>query len=275
MNGRPIGEDDLQAYVDGRLEPERQAEVAAYLEGHAEVAIRVDGYRRQRAALRAVLAPVAEEPLPPELNLARMIEARRIRMDGVAAGRNRWRMAVAALLLLCLGGAGGWGLHDVMPRDAGGMGGTGLAAAAGIDALAQEAADSYVVYAADRERPVELRAADRAQLVDWVAARLNHPVAVPDLSASGFRFMGGRLVATRHGAAALYMYDDDHGTRLVMFSRPMAVDRAAPMAPYARGDVAGYAWSDKGIGYSLVGAVTPDRLHPLADEVRRQVGRAA
>src|SRR3546814_8458469 len=74
MNGRPIGEDDLQAFVDGRLDAERQVEVAAYLERHADVARRVDGYRRQRDALRAALAPVAEEPVPPELNLARMIE---------------------------------------------------------------------------------------------------------------------------------------------------------------------------------------------------------
>ncbi|MFC3675326.1 anti-sigma factor family protein [Ferrovibrio xuzhouensis] len=265
MNGRPIGEDDLQAFVDGRLDAERQVEVAAYLERHADVARRVDGYRRQRDALRAALAPVAEEPVPPELNLARMIEARR----RVTAGRARWRMAAAAVLLVCLGGAGGWGLHSVMPVPA-----AQLASAAGVAALAQEAADSYAVYASDHLRPVELRSAERAELVDWAAERLHRRVPVPDLSAAGYRFMGGRMVATPHGAAVLFMYDDDHGTRLVVLSRPMAEqDRTAAMAPYARGKVAGFSWADKGVGFSLVGPVEPDRLHPLADEIRRQVGR--
>ena len=34
MSSRPITEDDLHGYVDGVLEPERVADVAAYLEDH-------------------------------------------------------------------------------------------------------------------------------------------------------------------------------------------------------------------------------------------------
>jgi hypothetical protein len=51
---------------------------------------------------------------------------------------------------------------------------------------------------------------------------------VPGLSQSGYRFMGGSVVATAHGAAVLYMYDNDHGTRLVMLTRLMAIDRNTP-----------------------------------------------
>ncbi|MGA7804011.1 anti-sigma factor family protein, partial [Bradyrhizobium sp.] len=74
MSHRPITEDDLHAYVDRVLAPERQADVAAYLEAHAEVAERVAGFAEQRELLRVALAPVADEPLPPELNLERIIE---------------------------------------------------------------------------------------------------------------------------------------------------------------------------------------------------------
>jgi anti-sigma factor RsiW len=52
---------------------------------------------------------------------------------------------------------------------------------------------------------------------------------MPDLAASGYRFMGGRIVATAQGPAALFMYDDDRGTRLVMLARPMAADQNQPM----------------------------------------------
>src|SRR5260370_14485981 len=101
MNHRPITEDDVHAYGERGLEPERQAEVAAYLRDHPDVAKRVVAFTDQRDLLRAALAPIAEEPLPPELNLSRIIESR-ARRPSVA----RW--AMAAMLLLSIGGLGGW-----------------------------------------------------------------------------------------------------------------------------------------------------------------------
>jgi anti-sigma factor RsiW len=258
MSVRPITEDDLHAFVDQALDATRQAEVADYLTRHPDVARRIEGWRAQRAALRAALASIAEEPVPPALNLAHIAAARR------RSSAAWWRSAAAAVALLCIGAAAGWtGRALVQPP------------AEGIAALAREAADNYAVYAPDRIRPVELRAADRAALVDWAARRFGRPLAVPDLAAAGFRFMGGRLVATPHGAAVLFMYDDDRGTRLVLLTRPMAKDRDAPMALHAAGAVHGYAWADAGIGYSLVGPAAPEALLPLADAVRRQVGKAA
>lgn len=256
MSDRPITEDDLQAYVDEALDAARQAEVAAYLERHPDLAARTADYRRQRDALRAALKPVAEEPVPPELNLASMIEARR-------GGGGLWRRVAAAILFIGLGLGGGWLLHDVMRPASGGMA-----------ALAQEASDNYRVFAPDQGRPVEIRAEDQSALVTWASKRLNQPVAIPDLSASGYRFMGGRVVATPHGPALLLMYDDDQGTRLVMLSRPMNIDRDSAMAPHASGAIASFSWAHDGIGYSLVGSLAPESLHPIADEARRQLARS-
>ncbi len=101
MTNRPITEDDLHAYVDDVLEPEREAEVAAYLEGHPDMARRVSAFSDQRDLLRKALAPIADEPLPPQLNLSGMIETRRRRPSPI------W-WAVAALLMLSIGGLGGW-----------------------------------------------------------------------------------------------------------------------------------------------------------------------
>jgi anti-sigma factor RsiW len=252
MSNRPITEDDLHAYVDRVLEPERQAEVAAYLEGHPDVARRIAAFADQRELLRTALAPIADEPLPPQLNLSRIIVNRRRRRSPV------W-WAVAAMLMLSIGGLGGWEMRGSMQTAPG-----------GLVALAQEAADSYNVYAPDRVRPVEMRASDSAQLVQWVSNRLHQPVKVPDLTGSGYRLMGGRLVATPHGPAAMFMYDDDRGDRLVVLTRPMKSDQSAPMAPHSTGDVAGFAWADGGMGYSLVGPGAVESLRPIANEVRRQ-----
>ena len=136
---------------------------------------------------------------------------------------------------------------------------------------AQEATASYNVYAPDRVRPVEVRASDAAQLVEWVSGRLHRPMKVPDLTSSGYRLMGGRLVATDHGPAAMFMYDDDHGSRIVVLTRPMSsADQNAPMTPQSHGDVRGFAWADDGVGYSLVGRASPELLRPIANEVRKQ-----
>ncbi|PAY07962.1 hypothetical protein CK489_20040 [Bradyrhizobium sp. UFLA03-84] len=250
MSNRPISEDDLHAYVDHALEPERQAEVAAYLESHPDVARRVASFSDQRSMLRAALAPIAEEPLPPQLNLSRIIESKRRRPAS-------FRWAIAAMLMLAIGGVGGWAIRGATEGPAG-----------GLAALAQEASDSYKVYASDRTRPVELR--DSAELVQWVSNRLQQPVKLPDLTKSGYRLMGGRVVPTAHGPAAMFMYDDDHGERLVVLTRPMTSDQNAPMAAHSGGDVAGFSWADGGTGYSVVGPRGVESLRPLANEIRKQ-----
>jgi len=254
MSHRPITEDDLHAYVDRVLEPERQAQVEAYLSDHPDVAKRVAIFTDQRELLRAALAPIAEEPLPTELNLARIIEHRARRPSFV-----RW--AAAAMVLLSIGGLCGWSMRGALQGTPG-----------GLIALGQEAAVSYSVYAPDRVQPVEVRASDSAQLVQWVSDRLQRPVKVPDLTTSGYRLMGGRLVATSHGPAAMFMYDDDHGSRIVVLARAMSsADQNAPMIPQSQGDVGGFAWADDGLGYSLMGHAAPESLRSIANEVRRQV----
>ncbi len=253
MSQRPIAEDDLHGYVDRVLEPERQAEVAAYLNDHPDVARRVATFTDQRELLRAALAPVAEEPLPAELNLSRIIEQRARRPSVV-----RW--AAAALVLLSIGGIGGWSMRGALQ-----------ASPSGLAALGQEAAASYSVYAPDRIRPVEVRASDSTELAQWVSDRLHRPVKAPDLTVSGYRLMGGRIVASSHGPAGMFMYDNDHGSRIVVLIRAMSsADQNAPMTSQSQGDVGGFAWADDGLGYSLMGGAAPESLRPIANEVRRQ-----
>jgi anti-sigma factor RsiW len=255
MTGHPITEDDLHGYVDGLIDGARRAEVEAYLQDHPDVAARTASYAKQRDILRASLAPIAEEPVPLQLNIARMVEARRARVS-------KWVAALAAALLIFLGGSAGWSLRGVVQP-----------AREGILALAEEAGDGYRVYAPDRVRPVEIRASEGKELVNWASQRLQRSVTVPDLASSGYRFMGGRLLATPHGPAVMFMYDNDRGTRLVVLTRAMTVDQNKPMVPHTSGAVNGFAWADNGVGYSLVGPAAPDVLHSIADSVRDQVKR--
>lgn len=253
MSVRPITEDDLHAFIDGALDDAREAEVSTYLESHPDIAARIESYRRQRLNLRAALDPIIDKPVPTHLTLSHVMEARRQRRPFI------WALAAAATVLLFVGGSGGWILHGFYqsPRE-------------GIVALGQEATANYGVYASNQPRPVELRADKSAELVDWATKSMKHKPVLPDLSKAGYRLMGGRIVATAHGAGLMLMYDDDHGTRLVLLTRPMAVDQNKPMAAHAMGNVGGWSWATAGMGYSLVSALPADKLHTLADDIRRQ-----
>ncbi|MET0245588.1 MAG: anti-sigma factor, partial [Sphingomonas sp.] len=63
MTSRPIGEDDLHAYVDGVLGGHRRAEVEAVLNAQPELRARVARDIEARDALRAALAGMADEPV--------------------------------------------------------------------------------------------------------------------------------------------------------------------------------------------------------------------
>ena len=253
----PITEDDLHGFVDHLLDSARRSEVQTYLVAHPEIAARIASYSRQRDALRAAAAPIAEEPIPPQLNVRHLLEGRR------RSQAWSWRSMAASVLMLAVGGAGGWlvrGAAVERPE-------TG-----GIVALAQEAAYNFDVYGVDRSHPVEFGPTDKAQLVSWIASRIGRTVSVPDLTASGYAFMGGRLVATPHGAAGLLMYSNGQGQRLAMLVRPMAIDRNTRMSEHSYGNTRGFTWASNGTGFSVVGPEPADFLHPIADEVRRQEG---
>ena len=150
-----ILEEDLQAYVDNRLDAARQREVQDYLDRHPESAQQVADFAAQRQSLRAALADIADEPIPPRLNLSRLVAERRV------PRQPQWRMAAAVLLAFGVGGLGGWSVRGTVPDGAAG----------GIAALAREATSNYAVYAVDRVRPVEMGADRRSELISWVSGR--------------------------------------------------------------------------------------------------------
>lgn len=265
----PISEDDLHAYVDQQLDEARAAQVRDYLHQHPEVMARVSGYQRQRDALRDTLRPLAEEPVPSHLSLRHLLENQPAKPEARHFKHSFPWQAAAALAFMLLGGIGGWSLRGVSPTPAATAVAVNLKE--GIDALAHEANSTYSVYAADPLRPVELTGQDKQTFVDWASQRLGAPLQIPTLASAGFSFMGGRIVATEHGPGVMLMYTNDQGARLVMLTRAMKADKNAPMKEYRNLAANSFTWAVNGMGYSLVGALQPDLLHPLADDIRQQL----
>ena len=258
---RPVSTDDLQAYVDERLDVDRRREVERYLDGQPEQGQQVAAYRAQRAGLREALSPRALEPIPPELNLNRLLEARLARRS-----LPWWRAAAAILLCLGLGGAAGWYL-TASPKP--------TRNEIAMSLLQQQAMASHAVFAADGSHPIEVAAAEREHLARWLSNRLQRNVVPPDLAGLGYRLLGGRLLATEHGgAAALFVYDNARGDRLSVLLRPMARELKAGRADIAQGALNGCSWIDGGMGYAVIAAVSDETLDRIADQVGRQIANA-
>jgi anti-sigma factor RsiW len=250
----PIAEADLHSFVDNQLPPARFAAVQRYLSGNEQEARRVAAWMAQRGALRQAFALEAEAPLPPGLDLSRLIE------DRLRRRQTPWMIAASVLLALALGGAGGWLLHrpSAPDRDA-------LALAL----LEQQGLATHMVYAADKQHPIEVAASERDHLTQWLSNRLDRKVAPPDLGELGYRLIGGRLLATERGdAAALFMYEDVQGRRLSLVLRPMASDLHATRADMSAGSVNGCAWIAGGLGYAIVAALPDEELDRVANHVR-------
>ena len=216
----PVGEDDLQAHVDGRLDPARDAVVRAWLDVHPAEAERVEAYVRQREALRLRLQGHHDRPVPARLQPDALRRNRRAVLSRGLAN------TAAGLVLLLVGAAGGWLARGPDP-------------ARSTPLLTADAASAHLTFVSERRHPVEVTAAQEEHLVQWLSNRLGRPLRAPDLSAQGFRLMGGRLLPGATTPAAQFMYDDDRGTRLTLYMRADPGDETTGVAVH--GPV---GWSD-------------------------------
>jgi anti-sigma factor RsiW len=255
--GRPVGEDDLTAFVDGRLAPDRQEAVAALLQERPDLEAGIALDRTLREELRERLAPQAREPIPARLRIASLRGARR-------QGRRRFlTLVAAACLLLGLGGVAGWYARDF-------TGGPRPIAGRAWAALAQDALSAYRTYSVEIAHPVEVRAEDEAHLTQWLSKRLKRRLVVPDLSdAFGLNLVGGRLLPAGPDVAALLMYADSAGNRLTLYVRTGASGQTA-LNFLREGEVSSFSWIDDGTGYVVAAAMDRERLQKVARAVSQE-----
>ena len=66
-NPESMSPDDIQKFVDGRLSPDQQVRLEAWLADHPEDAALVHAYRLQNTSLSRTFDPVSDEPVPTVL----------------------------------------------------------------------------------------------------------------------------------------------------------------------------------------------------------------
>jgi len=249
----PVGEDDLQALIDGRLSAERAEAVEAYLAEHPEERQRCSQYTNQRAELRAVFTEQTTAPLPARLRVRDLLAARRRR------NRQRFARIAAALGFLVLGGLGGWTARDVLPRL------TSSASAMLASAVFDDAIAAHRTFSVETRHPVEVGANEEAHLVQWLSKRLGHRLIAPDLAELGFRLMGGRLLPADNGPAALFMYENSKGIRLSCYFLSIAGSDETEFQYREQEGVGAFYWVADGLAYAIAANAPRDLLLKIAE----------
>ena len=252
----PVTEADLQAYVDGRLDPGRRAILDGWLATRPEEAERIAAYRRLSGEVRAAYQAMLSDPVPEGLV---RIGARphRTRQVALAAAWVALGIAIGAVATLELKAS----------RPVASL----LASESAI--MARRAAVAHATYSPEVRHPVEVGAADEAHLIAWLSKRLGVQVRVPKLNEAGMSLVGGRLLPGEQGPVAQFMYETANGRRLTLYVRQEHGHNVETAFRYARENNVGvFYWIDRDCGYAIASSdLGREELLKVAESVYKQL----
>lgn len=256
--------DDLNAYVDGELGPDEAAEIEARLVADPEERIAFEGLVRQKTQISEALdaldtgpASLQTERLKRRLadKLMRQNSARRS-FTGYRLLRSGTRVAAAGILV-----AFGWWGHATL-----------TAPATGIPEYVSEAVGAHQVFAYDPTYPVEFAGSDVDGAADWFSSKTGVSVAAPDLAEHGINLVGARLLGTKEGPLAQYIYEDGRGARysLTLAQHP----ETQPIGPVTVVDYpdrsVGY-WRTPRVDFAFVGEGRSDDVQTIAMDLSSKI----
>lgn len=252
----PISDEELLAYHHGELDEAARAALSERIAADPKAQARLDDWARQDEELH-MLFPEPEGPTPEILT---DVLRRPVPVTAPRASRRRAPLRAAAMVaLLAVGGLGGWIGHGALAP-----------ATPGTD-LAQAALKAYDTYVVEVVHPVEVPASQRDHLETWISKRVGARLVPPDLAASGFTLMGGRVLPSEDGAAGLFMYENDAGARITLYVAPQKTGGNSAFRYAGEGTTQGLYWQDGPLGYAVVGQMPRDRLRTLAEEAYDQL----
>jgi anti-sigma factor RsiW len=212
--------EEVERYADGELSSEELAEAEAHLRDCSHCASAVLSVMQMKQAVR-----VAMPCYTPRRPLV---------LPGTVSQAPRW-LAVAALVVLAVGGA--------------------LFALTRPGNSARELVDMHTTILASAN-PIEVVSTDRHTVKPWFEGRVPFAVNVPDLSATPFRLIGGRVVFLQ-GRPGAYLLVSKGAHRISLFvfeSLPHLGD--TPQMTLLE-------WRANGLTYVAVGDVSREDLEGL------------
>ena len=271
------GSELLHAYVDGELSSADKERVEQWLETHPEDAKRVQEWQKQKDGVQFLFADKAGQDVPEYLLPGRPPQSpstMTVKSYGLLS-----RIA-AALLLLTTGSLSGWFGHEYLDSQ------NSPFSIAQINStmLTTPAMEAHWVYTPEVKHPVEVTSDEQTHLAKWLSYRLEEPLTIPDLSTNGFQLMGGRLLPSRTGPAAQFMYESTEGRRVTVY-----LSKFAPNAPAENsnlensktheiafqfqesGSTRAFYWYDGPLGYVVIGDIAHEELSKIANSIFKQL----
>ena len=257
-----IDTDALHAYADGQLGEAERAAVERHLAAHPEAAAEVAAWQRQNEAMQALFPSAANEAVPPRLSPHRLAH------DMRTERQHSLRNIAAALVLVILGSGIGWFGRDYMTPTR-----------AASDVLIDAAVTAHSLYIKEKTRAVEV-AAEAPNLMTWLSNRITTPIDAPDLTAEGYRFLGGRLLPSDPNSgvpapAAQLMYENASAERLTLYITSALPDKMEAWQFETRRGVEAYYWANEDVTCTIVADMSEDQLRTLGRKVFEQLTRRA
>jgi anti-sigma factor RsiW len=252
----PISETDLHAFADGKLAPERSAEVETWLAERPDKAAEVASWQRQNEALHALFDGAAGETVPSRL------DPHVISRSPAALSRPHWpRYAAAAMLLLALGGTLGWAGNAYFARQG------------EREDLIAAAVSAHALFVKENRHAVEVAADDGEHLTSWLSNRIERPITPPDLSADGFALVGGRLLPGYDGGgpAAQLMYENAAKERVTVYVTAALADRRTEREFTSRDNLDAFYWANDRITCTVVGDLPQAQMQDVARKIYTQM----
>lgn len=256
--GRPVSEGDLHAYVDGQIDPARQAKVEAYLAAHPDDVARLHEYESQNFGLHVLFGGTE---LYPDSEIDRLSGqfAQVMRRQGLLLEMKR----MAAGLLLLVGVLGvGWLAHDNYTRSDD-----------PFLAFTRQAVGAHTLFAGRNSTRHLVADTTESTVVSWLSQRLTGvPVRAPDLNRLGFSLAMERILPSANGPAAQLLYEhEEMDTPVTLFIGKNGDARQAAFTFVQNDDVSIFYWQNGSFAYSLAGRIERKKLLALAEAVSEQL----
>lgn len=279
MSRPPRGASEMLAYVDDCLTLEDRRALESRMAREPETRRQIDRWLLQNEAIRAAFGdsspvarsfagerasavvrtlreydgperrrprgdPAASPPGDSEAPPAPALEPTRKKANGARLARRIFFTLVAVLAVWTAGAIGFSGER------------TGRAVEA--------ATAAYRTFAQSGTRPVEIATSDRAALDKWFAAQIGRAAPVPDLTGSGQRLLGGRIVPGAVSAAQFVLYENGRRERVGLEIEALDAPAATDVEIYGRGDVIGASWTGAGYRFAMIGPASGAPIAELA-----------
>ncbi len=246
--------EELSAYLDGELPPERAREIDSALEHDPELQAELESLMSADAAAGQAFAAMLEEPVPPSLAaIIRDAAPGRPANDPGPPVVRRWIAAACAALALLVGGVGG---HVLTTEN-------GARQVAASPGWLEDIADYHRVYSSQVRHLVEVPASESDHIQTWLTATVGTEVVIPDLADVGLSFEGARLLVAAGKPVAQLMFKDSEG-RIVALC---AIQTDEPRDGFARRQIDDFemvSWGGDTANFVIVGDIGREDLQEIA-----------